>query len=65
MYSFAQRKDTIVIDEPLYARYLLLTNADHPGREEIISNMETDGKNIISEAILGLDRRFIRFKTEE
>ena len=53
MYSFAQRKDTIVIDEPLYARYLLLTNADHPGREEIISNMETDGKNIISEAILG------------
>lgn len=53
MYSFAQRKDTIVIDEPLYARYLLLTNADHPGREEIISNMETDGKNIIREAILG------------
>ena len=53
MYSFAQRKDTIVIDEPLYARYLLLSNADHPGREEIISNMETDGKNIIREAILG------------
>ncbi|MFZ1460644.1 MAG: sulfotransferase family protein [Ignavibacteria bacterium] len=53
MYSFAQRKDTIVIDEPLYARYLLLTNADHPGREEIISNMETDGDYIINDIILG------------
>ncbi len=53
MYSFAQRNDTVVIDEPLYARYLLLTNADHPGREEIISNMETDGENIINEIILG------------
>ncbi len=53
MYSFAQRKDTIVIDEPLYARYLLLTNADHLGREEIISNMETDGDYIINDIILG------------
>lgn len=53
MYSFAQRNDTVVIDEPLYARYLLLTNADHPGREDIIANMDTDGENIISEIILG------------
>lgn len=53
MYSFAQRKDTIVIDEPLYAHYLLVTNADHPGREEVIACMETDGNKVINDIILG------------
>ncbi len=53
MYSFAQRKDTIVIDEPLYAHYLLVTNADHPGREEVIDCMETDANKVINNIILG------------
>lgn len=53
MYSFAQREDTMVIDEPLYAYYLKVTNADHPGREEVIASMESDGKKVVSKIILG------------
>ena len=34
MYSFAQRRDTKVFDEPLYAHYLSESKANHPGREE-------------------------------
>lgn len=53
MYSFAQRSDTKVIDEPLYAHYLAKTNADHPGREHILANMENDGVKVIENVILG------------
>ena len=42
MYSFAQRTATKVLDEPFYAHYLLKTGLDHPGREEIITGMESD-----------------------
>jgi ribosomal protein L9 len=49
MYSFAQRKDTVVVDEPFYANYLLKFNVPHPGREEIISTMEGDLEKIISQ----------------
>lgn len=53
MYSFAQRKDTRVVDEPLYAHYLIKTNADHPGRDEVIKSMETDGGKVVQNVILG------------
>jgi len=53
MYSFAQRSDTIVIDEPLYAHYLLNSNAGHPGKDEIINNMISDGAKVVNEIILG------------
>lgn len=53
MYSFAQRSDTKVIDEPLYAHYLAKTNADHPGREEILKDMENDGEKVVENIILG------------
>ncbi len=39
MYSFAQRADTSVVDEPLYAYYLQKSGAIHPGREEVLSSM--------------------------
>lgn len=52
MYSFAQRIDTRVIDEPLYAHYLHITNADHPGREEVIESMEKDGEKVVKEVVL-------------
>ena len=42
MYSFAQRQDTTVIDEPFYAHYLLATGVDHPGREATIASMSAD-----------------------
>lgn len=55
MYSFAQREDTTVVDEPLYAHYLIHTNseADHPGKEEILANLENDGEKVIKNVILG------------
>jgi hypothetical protein len=48
MYSFAQRPDTTVLDEPLYGHYLKATGAEHPGREEVLENMELDGGTIIN-----------------
>jgi hypothetical protein len=53
MYSFAQRPDTIVFDEPLYAHYLRVTGVDHPGKEEILASQEQDGEKVIQEIILG------------
>ena len=35
MYSFAQRSDTSVTDEPLYAHYLRLTGLQRPYREQV------------------------------
>ena len=44
MYSFAQRSDTKVFDEPLYGYYLKETSAAtyHPGAKEIMDSMECD-----------------------
>jgi len=44
MYSFAQRNDTLVYDEPLYAHYLANSEAAkyHPGAQEILDTMEQD-----------------------
>ncbi|MCB0180668.1 MAG: sulfotransferase family protein [Anaerolineae bacterium] len=53
MYSFAQRADTRVVDEPLYGHYLSLSHADHPGREEVIAAMENDSERVVREVILG------------
>jgi hypothetical protein len=54
MYSFAQRDDTVVYDEPLYAHYLSKTpaRAYHPGAEEVIATMENDGEKVVSDLIL-------------
>ncbi len=53
MYSFAQRKDTIAIDEPLYAHYLRVTGAGHPGREEVLQTQEQDGAKVIAQIAYG------------
>jgi hypothetical protein len=55
MYSFAQRNDSIVFDEPLYAHYLSKTpaRAYHPGADEVIATMENDGQKVVDELILG------------
>lgn len=55
MYSFAQRLDTTVYDEPLYAHYLVNSAARsyHPGAEEIIAVMVSDGEKVVNELILG------------
>jgi hypothetical protein len=53
MYSFAQRSDTRVLDEPLYAHYLSVTGADHPGKDEVLGSMEKDGERVVRDVILG------------
>ncbi|RLN16104.1 branched-chain-amino-acid aminotransferase-like protein 1 isoform X1 [Panicum miliaceum] len=39
MYSFAQRDDIEVLDEPLYANFLRVTGLDRPYREDLLSKM--------------------------
>ena len=53
MYSFAQRDDTRVVDEPLYAHYLTVSGARHPGRDEVIASQDIDADRVIQNVILG------------
>ena len=52
MYSFAQRTDTVVFDEPLYAHYLKTSSAIHPGREDVLLSLENNGNKVIEQIIL-------------
>ena len=61
MYSFRQRPDTLVVDEPLYGHYLRVTGADHPGDEEVMASMDCCGERVIREVILGPCERPIHF----
>jgi len=62
MYSFAQRSDTIVVDEPLYGHYLSHSSSKpfHPGADEILTKMETDGEKVI-ERMLGPQQKPVAF----
>ena len=51
MRSWESRSDTFVIDEPFYAHYLSVTNVDHPGRDEIVQNGETD-QSVVSKGLI-------------
>ena len=63
MYSFAQRSDTRVVDEPLYAHYLRVSGAQHPGREAVLASQEQDGEKVVREVIRGpCDRPVAFFK---
>src|SRR5690349_20140862 len=65
MYSFAQRNDSIVFDEPLYAHYLSRTPARtyDPGADEVIATMENDGQKVVDDLILGdFDKSVVFFK---
>lgn len=41
MYSFAQRSDTRVLDEPLFGHFLKHTGVDRPSRDEVLRTMPT------------------------
>ncbi|KAK3014558.1 hypothetical protein RJ639_010172 [Escallonia herrerae] len=53
MYSFAQRDDIEVLDEPLYANFLRVTGVERPYREELLSTMESDGNIVVRDVIFG------------
>jgi hypothetical protein len=49
MYSFAQRPDTIVLDEPFYAVYLSRSGVDHPGKEYVLAAQSADEQVVSGE----------------
>lgn len=60
MYSFAQRPDTRVIDEPFYAAYLKKTGVDHPGKEEVMAAQPVNEEDVF-EQIMALSRLSVVF----
>ncbi len=53
MYSFAQRSDTVVFDEPLYAHFLRVSEAQHPLRAICLAAQDSDGAGVVRNVILG------------
>ena len=59
MYAFAQRSDTQVVDEPLYAHYLHTkyganaAESAHPGSAEVLASLSTDATTVVRDVILG------------
>jgi hypothetical protein len=51
MYSFAERRDTRVVDEPLYGHFLRVTGTVHPGRGEVLANVDCDGDRVMRELL--------------
>ncbi len=51
MYSFAQRDDVTVVDEPLYGHYLRISGADHPGADDVMAAMNCDGDAVMHELL--------------
>ncbi len=47
MRSFENRHDCLVVDEPLYARYLHKTGLNHPGREAVLASQPLAADAII------------------
>lgn len=54
MYSFANRRDMSVVDEPFYANYLVKTGLDHPMRDAVIGSQTNDADDVIVE-MMGQD----------
>jgi hypothetical protein len=46
MRSWGNRDDCVVVDEPVYAHYLAVTQKDHPGREEVIAAGGADWQQV-------------------
>jgi hypothetical protein len=60
MYSWRQRADTEVVDEPWYANYLVRTGVDHPGAAAVIDTMAADPVEVIA-GLLAPSARPVRF----
>lgn len=64
MYSFAQRIDTKVVDEPFYAYYLthVNTKVDHPGKREIINSQSSSLNEIVNEIEMFMEKDVLFIK---
>lgn len=54
MRSWGNRDDTLVVDEPFYAHYLVATGLDHPGRAEVIASQPTDWRRVAQSLVAPL-----------
>lgn len=57
MYSFRQRGDTLVVDEPLYGHYLRVSGANHPAAMEVMEDMDCNGDRVINTLLQQSRRR--------
>ena len=62
MYSFAQREDTKVFDEPLYAHYLKESGALHPARDQVLKSLDSDGEKVVQDVILQKSKKLLFHK---
>ena len=53
MRSWENRPDTAVVDEPLYAHYLLKTGIPHPAADKVIRSQETDWRKVVEQLTTG------------
>lgn len=61
MYSFRQRRDTKVVDEPLYGHYLRVSGAQHPGRADVLTHMDVDGARVMNHLVRTYPGRAVLF----
>src|SRR5687768_16936517 len=62
MYSFAQRSDTRVIDEPFYALYLDKSGAQHPGRDQVLMSQSSDEKTVLRDILVQRSKPIVFIK---
>jgi len=52
MYSWRERSDTRVFDEPIYAHYLRVTGRRHPGDLEVMASQDPNGDAVVRDVML-------------
>jgi Sulfotransferase domain len=62
MYSFAQRTDTLVVDEPFYAFYLSRSGIHHPGKEEVLESQPADEHEVTATLFSTTDKPVVFVK---
>jgi hypothetical protein len=62
MYSFAERADTRVLDEPFYAVYLSKTGVQHPGTEAVLRALSSDEVTVKSQLTSSADKPVLFIK---
>ena len=53
MYSFRERADTTVVDEPFYAHYLRVSEREHPGYQEVLNSQDQFSEQVVQNVIKG------------
>ena len=61
MYSWRQRTDTTVWDEPMYGHFLAVSGIDHPGRDDILAATLTERDAVLAEMLRPDSATPIRF----